>query len=142
MFINIKSLLLLQCFVPLKELQDALSYYPVKIRMPAHVFLTSHPLILFPCQYPFQTHHTLQMCGGDWGSIFKELWYEQLSVHKPKTRHLHKLGVKSYKYESRWYFKIQFEENQPHDCLTLDPCTEWNALVASDNHLPLFSDAL
>lgn len=152
MFINIKSLLLLPCFMSLKELQDAISYYHVTVRMPAHVFLTFHPLILFPCQYPFpNTSNTanmrllLRICFQRallWRCYRGSGTNNFLCINPSQTnRHLHKLGVKSYKHEFGWYLQIQFEENQPHDCLALNPCTEWNILGASDNHFPLFSDA-
>lgn len=56
--------------------------------------------------------------------------------HKPKqNRPLHKLGVKCYKYESRWCLQIRFGKNPIYACLALNPCTQKNISGTSDKHL-------
>lgn len=121
---QISSIVTVLCIF--KKLQDVISYYHVTIRMPAHAFLTSHPITLYPWQYPFQTHQTLQIWQHYRGFVFKENNVSKrtmfkntegvdlnnfLCINPSKTnRHLHKLGVKSYKYESRLYLQTQFEE--------------------------------
>lgn len=60
----------------------------LQVRKPTHVFPTSHPLILFPCQQPSQTHHTPQICGGYGGFLFKEHYFEDVALSLVWTIHI------------------------------------------------------